>query len=78
MGCGEPAGEGQLGWGGAPAAAPALEEPRRLVLSTPSSVLWDREIQEVRNLPSSMGTPPFTPIFPTPQSHGRSSVRPEG
>lgn len=46
MGCGEPAGEGQPGWEGAPAAAPALDEPCRLVLSTPSSILRDREMQE--------------------------------
>ncbi|XP_051659238.1 TLD domain-containing protein 2 isoform X3 [Manacus candei] len=46
VGCEEPAREGQLGWEGAPAAAPALEEPCRLVLSTPSSILQDREIHE--------------------------------
>ncbi|XP_052643364.1 LOW QUALITY PROTEIN: TLD domain-containing protein 2 [Harpia harpyja] len=45
VGCGELAGEGQPGWEGAPAAAPALEEPCRLALSTPSSILQDREIQ---------------------------------
>lgn len=44
-----------------------------LVLSTPSSVLRDREIQEVRDPPTNMGTPPFTPTFPAPRSHGRSS-----
>ncbi|KAM9650041.1 LOW QUALITY PROTEIN: uncharacterized protein ACIBXB_012021 [Morphnus guianensis] len=47
VGCGELAGEGQPGWEGAPAAAPALEEPCRLALSTPSSILQDREIQEL-------------------------------
>uniref|UniRef100_U3KDS1 TLDc domain-containing protein n=1 Tax=Ficedula albicollis TaxID=59894 RepID=U3KDS1_FICAL len=44
-GCEDPAGEGQRGWEGAPAAAE--EEPCRLVLSTPSSILRDREIGEV-------------------------------
>ncbi|XP_039419567.1 TLD domain-containing protein 2 [Corvus cornix cornix] len=44
VGCEDPAGEGQRGWEGAPAAAE--EEPCRLVLSTPSSILRDREIDE--------------------------------
>uniref|UniRef100_A0A8C3QA78 Uncharacterized protein n=1 Tax=Geospiza parvula TaxID=87175 RepID=A0A8C3QA78_GEOPR len=47
MGCEDPAGEGQRGWDGAPAAAE--EEPCRLVLSTPSSILRDRDIEEVRH-----------------------------
>ncbi|XP_063206148.1 TLD domain-containing protein 2 isoform X3 [Chroicocephalus ridibundus] len=47
VGCGEPAGAEQPGWERAPAAAPALEEPCRLVLSTPSSILRDEEIQEL-------------------------------
>ena len=77
MGCGELAGEGQPGWEGAPAAAPALEEPCRLVLSTPSSVLRDREIQEVRD-------PTLTLTSLAPHSHGHcparnwSSVRSDG
>ncbi|XP_071615997.1 TLD domain-containing protein 2 isoform X2 [Heliangelus exortis] len=40
--CGDTAGEEQPGW----AEAPVLEEPCRMVLSTPSSVLQDREFQE--------------------------------
>lgn len=47
MGCEDPAGEGQRGWEGAPAAAE--EEPCTLVLSTPSSILRDRELEEVRH-----------------------------
>lgn len=46
MGCEDPAGEEQRGWEGAQAAAE--EEPSRLVLSTPSSILRDRDIEEVR------------------------------
>uniref|UniRef100_A0A663DYX4 TBC/LysM-associated domain containing 2 n=1 Tax=Aquila chrysaetos chrysaetos TaxID=223781 RepID=A0A663DYX4_AQUCH len=57
VGCGELAREGQPGWEGAAAAAPALEEPCRLALSTPSSILQDREIQEVRD---STRTPTHT------------------
>ncbi|KAK2511703.1 hypothetical protein Q9233_016764 [Columba guinea] len=44
-GHGDTAGEEQPGWEGAP-AAPAPEELCRLVLSTQSSILRDREIQE--------------------------------
>ncbi|XP_015736718.1 TLD domain-containing protein 2 isoform X3 [Coturnix japonica] len=44
--CTEPDSEGQLGWEGAPVTPPAPEEPCRLVLSTPSSILQDREIEE--------------------------------
>ncbi|XP_059683336.1 TLD domain-containing protein 2 [Gavia stellata] len=66
VGCGEPAGEGQLAWEGAPAAAPALEEPCRLVLSTPSSVLRDREIQELGpHLPSRLTQQPWSLLYCT-------------
>lgn len=54
MGCEDPAGEGQRGWVGAPAAAE--EEPGRLVLSTPSSILRDWEMDEVRDPPAGTGT----------------------
>lgn len=56
MVCEDPAGEAQRGWEGAPAAAE--EEPCRLVLSTPSSILRDWEIDEVRHPPGGSGTPP--------------------
>ncbi|XP_027596220.1 TLD domain-containing protein 2 [Pipra filicauda] len=60
VGCEEPAREGQLGWEGAPAAAPALEEPCRLVLSTPSNILQDREIHELGpHLPSRLTQQPW-------------------
>lgn len=60
VGCGELAREGQPGWEGAPAVAPALEELCRLALSTLSSILQDREIQEVREPPTSTRTPTHT------------------
>ncbi|XP_074898186.1 LOW QUALITY PROTEIN: TLD domain-containing protein 2 [Buteo buteo] len=60
VGCGELAGEGQPGWEGAPAVAPALEELCRLVLSTPSSILQDREIQELGpHLPPQLTQQPW-------------------
>lgn len=65
VGCGDPAGEGQRGWEGAPAAAE--EETCRLVLSTPSSILRDREIDEVRHPPACTGTPPSCSSAPYPQ-----------
>lgn len=46
--CTEPDSEGQPGWEGAPVTSTAPEEPCRLVLSTPSSILQEREIEEVR------------------------------
>lgn len=84
VGCGEPAGAEQPGWERAPAAAPALEEPCRLVLSTPSSILRDEEIQEVRDPLASTGTPPSALTSPALRSHGHcpamnwSSARPDG
>ncbi|XP_009471647.1 PREDICTED: TLD domain-containing protein 2 [Nipponia nippon] len=66
MGCGEPAGEGQPGWEGAPAATPALEEPCRLVLSTPSSILQDREVQELGpHLPPRLMEQPWSLLYCT-------------
>lgn len=47
--CTEPDSEGQPGWEGAPVTPLAPEEPCRLVLSTPSSILQEREIEEVRS-----------------------------
>ncbi|XP_040506773.1 TLD domain-containing protein 2 isoform X2 [Gallus gallus] len=44
--CTEPDSEGQPGWEGAPVTSTAPEEPCRLVLSTPSSILQEREIEE--------------------------------
>ncbi|XP_042742578.1 TLD domain-containing protein 2 isoform X2 [Lagopus leucura] len=44
--CTEPNSEEQPGWEGAPVTPPAPEEPCRLVLSTPSSILQEREIEE--------------------------------
>lgn len=81
-GCEEPAGEGQPGWEGAPAAGPALEEPCRLVLSTSSSILRDREVQEVRDPPASTGPHPTLRCAATATGHcpagNRSSVRADG
>lgn len=74
MGCGEPVGEGQPGWERAPAAAPALEQLCRLVLSTPSSILRDEEFQEVRDPPASMGTPPSR--SPLPRHAAMATVLP--
>lgn len=55
--CTEPDSEEQPGWEGAPVTPPAPEEPCRLVLSTPSSILQEREIEEVRDL-CMLGTGP--------------------
>lgn len=66
MGCEEPAGEGQRGWEGGPARAE--EEPSRLVLSTPSSILRDRETDEVRHPPAAPGPHPPAHL---PRTHSR-------
>lgn len=50
-------GEEQPGGEGAPAEPPALEGAGRLVLSTASSILRDRELQEVRDPPGSRDHP---------------------
>ncbi|XP_039555501.1 TLD domain-containing protein 2 isoform X2 [Passer montanus] len=64
MGCGDPAGEGQRGWEGAPAAAE--EEPCRLALSTPSSILRDREIEELSpQLPPRLTQQPWHLLYST-------------
>lgn len=78
MGCEDPAGEGQRGWEEAPARAE--EEPCRLMLSTPSSILQDREIEEVRHPPACTGTPTLrlTCPLPTALTVEWSSVRPDG
>lgn len=65
VGCEDPAGEGQRAWERDP--ADAEEEPCRLVLSTPSSILRDREIDEVRHTPDCTGTPPSRSSAPYPQ-----------
>ncbi|KAM9260571.1 TLD domain-containing protein 2 [Cariama cristata] len=66
VGCGEQAGERQLGWEGAPAVAPALEEPCRLVLSRPSSILQDEEIQELgTHLPLRLTQQPWHLLYCT-------------
>lgn len=72
VGCREPAKEGQPGWEGALAAALTLEEPCRLVLSTPSTVLQDEEIQEVRDTPASTGTP----TSPSPHNAAMATALP--
>ncbi|XP_059718768.1 TLD domain-containing protein 2 isoform X1 [Haemorhous mexicanus] len=65
MGCEDPAGEGQRGWEGAPAAAEE-EEPCRLVLSTPSSILRDREIEELGpQLPPRLTQQPWHLLYST-------------
>ncbi|XP_074409577.1 TLD domain-containing protein 2 isoform X3 [Zonotrichia albicollis] len=64
MGCEDPAGEGQRGWEGAPAAAE--EEPSRLVLSTPSSILRDRDIEELGpQLPPRLTQQPWHLLYST-------------
>ncbi|KAM4762959.1 TLD domain-containing protein 2 isoform 2-T2 [Cyanocitta cristata] len=64
VGCEDPAGEGQRGWEGAPAAAE--EEPCRLVLSTPSSILRDREIDELGpQLPPRLTQQPWHLLYST-------------
>uniref|UniRef100_A0A8C9NAN1 TBC/LysM-associated domain containing 2 n=1 Tax=Serinus canaria TaxID=9135 RepID=A0A8C9NAN1_SERCA len=65
MGFEDPAGEGQRGWEGAPAAAEE-EEPCRLVLSTPSSILRDREIEELGpHLPPRLTQQPWHLLYST-------------
>ncbi|XP_040543855.1 TLD domain-containing protein 2 isoform X6 [Gallus gallus] len=54
--CTEPDSEGQPGWEGAPVTSTAPEEPCRLVLSTPSSILQEREIEEGAEAASRAGT----------------------
>ncbi|XP_030918968.1 TLD domain-containing protein 2 [Geospiza fortis] len=70
MGCEDPAGEGQRGWDGAPAAAE--EEPCRLVLSTPSSILRDRDIEELGpQLPPRLTQQPWHLLYSTGRdAHG--------
>ncbi|OPJ70710.1 TLD domain-containing protein 2 [Patagioenas fasciata] len=64
-GRGDPAGEEQPGWEGAP-TAPALEEPCRLVLSAPSSILRDSEIQELGpHLPPRLTQQPWHLLYCT-------------
>ncbi|KAM7005178.1 TLD domain-containing protein 2 [Passerculus sandwichensis] len=71
MGCEDPAREGQRGWEGAPAAAE--EEPSRLVLSTPSSILRDRDIEEVRH-PRLRRDPAVTAVLPAMSPRGLQGV----
>ncbi|XP_023795798.1 TLD domain-containing protein 2 isoform X2 [Cyanistes caeruleus] len=62
--CEDPAGEGQRGWEGAPAAAE--EEPCRLVLSTASSILRDTEICELGSqLPPRLTQQPWHLLYST-------------
>ncbi|KAM4891510.1 TLD domain-containing protein 2 [Sylvia borin] len=64
MGCEDPAGEGQRGWEGPPARAE--EEPCRLVLSTPSSILRDTEIEELGpQLPPRLTQQPWHLLYST-------------
>ncbi|XP_054248112.1 TLD domain-containing protein 2 [Indicator indicator] len=57
-------GEQQPGWEGAPAETPAPEEPGRLVLSTASSILRDREIQELSpHLPPRLTKQPWQLLY---------------
>ncbi|XP_021392280.2 TLD domain-containing protein 2 [Lonchura striata] len=64
MGYEDPAGEGQQGWEGAPAAAE--EEPCTLVLSTPSSILRDRELEELgAQLPPRLTQQPWHLLYST-------------
>ncbi|XP_074744455.1 TLD domain-containing protein 2 [Strix uralensis] len=66
MGCGEPVRERQPGWEGAPAVAPALEEPCRLMLSTPSSILRDGQIQKLGpHLPPRLTQQPWHLLYCT-------------
>lgn len=73
-GHGDTAGEEQPGWEGAP-AAPAPEELCRLVLSAQSSILRDRDIQEVRDPPASTETPTLSITSSMPCSHGHGLAR---
>nr|XP_030144373.3 TLD domain-containing protein 2 isoform X1 [Taeniopygia guttata] len=64
VGCEDAAGEGQRGWEGAPAAAE--EEPCALVLSTPSSILRDRELGELgAQLPPRLRQQPWHLLYST-------------
>ncbi|KAM9372288.1 TLD domain-containing protein 2 [Phaethornis superciliosus] len=61
-GCRETAGEEQPGW----AEAPVLEEPCRMVLSTPSSILQDQEFQELwPYLPPRLTQQPWHLLYST-------------
>ncbi|XP_031461554.1 TLD domain-containing protein 2 [Phasianus colchicus] len=64
--CTEPDSEGQPGWEGAPVTPPAPEEPCRLVLSTPSSILQEREIEELGpHLPTRLRQQPWSLLYCT-------------
>ncbi|XP_065501953.1 TLD domain-containing protein 2 [Caloenas nicobarica] len=64
-GRGDAAGEEQRGWEGAP-AAPTPEEPCRLVLSAPSCILRDSEIQELgAHLPPRLTQQPWHLLYCT-------------
>ncbi|XP_026723012.1 TLD domain-containing protein 2 [Athene cunicularia] len=67
-GCREPVRERQPGWEGAPAVAPALKEQCRLMLSMPSSVLRDGQIQELGpHLPPRLTQQPWHLLYCTGQ-----------
>ncbi|XP_042742579.1 TLD domain-containing protein 2 isoform X3 [Lagopus leucura] len=64
--CTEPNSEEQPGWEGAPVTPPAPEEPCRLVLSTPSSILQEREIEELGpHLPTRLQQEPWSLLYCT-------------
>ncbi|XP_042691419.1 TLD domain-containing protein 2 isoform X3 [Centrocercus urophasianus] len=64
--CTEPDSEEQPGWEGAPVTPPAPEEPCRLVLSTPSSILQEREIEELGpHLPTRLQQQPWSLLYCT-------------
>ncbi|XP_040543848.1 TLD domain-containing protein 2 isoform X1 [Gallus gallus] len=64
--CTEPDSEGQPGWEGAPVTSTAPEEPCRLVLSTPSSILQEREIEELGlHLPTRLRQQPWSLLYCT-------------